>query len=106
MLYRRPWELQPGTYKMKLTINLSTRIYIDKKRLRIISGLFIIVLLALLGIEVKNISGKISEINRIKGEIASLEIKDRTASIAISESDYKKVLARVGFANAIIAQKN
>jgi type IV pilus assembly protein PilN len=90
---------------MRLTINLSTRVYIDKKKLRIFSVLIIIAILALLGFEVRSISGKIDEINRFKREIAVLDNKAKESHRTVSESDYKSILARVGFANSIIVKK-
>lgn len=91
---------------MRLTINLATRIYINKRRLNffIIAAFALMVLLLL--VNVRNIATAFGNVQRLNHGIAILEGKTRkVASEAVPDKEYQAILARIKFANGLIEQK-
>lgn len=91
---------------MRLTINLATRIYINKRRLNFFIVAAFAVLILLLLVNVRNIATDLGDIQRLNHGIAILEGKTKKAtSEAVPEKEYQALLARIKFANVLIEQK-
>jgi len=91
---------------MLLTINLATRIYINKRRLNIFIAVTLILLTLILLFNVREVVKGYGEKRRLTHGIAVLEGKSKDAkSSAVSEKEYQALLGRIKFANVIIEQK-
>jgi type IV pilus assembly protein PilN len=91
---------------MRLTINLATRIYINKRRLNffIVAAFALLVLLLL--VNVGNIATDFGDIQRLNDGIDILEGKTKKATGAtVPDKEYQALLARIKFANGLIEQK-
>jgi type IV pilus assembly protein PilN len=90
---------------MRLTINLSTRTYINARQLNLVLLVLILLLTGFLFVNVLGISSKAGEIARIRGEMDSLDRKSGTDRRPVPEQDYKRVMTQIRFANEIINKK-
>jgi len=92
---------------MRLTINLATRIYINKRQLNLFIGGALLILLILLLFNTRNIAADLGEIGRLNSGITLLEGKSKSSkSAAVPEKEYQALLERIRFANRIIEQKS
>jgi type IV pilus assembly protein PilN len=91
---------------MRLTINLATRIYLNMRRLNLIVAAALAVLGILLLLNLYLIVTGVRDKERLKGEIAQLEGKEKSEKSAeIPEKDYQALIGRIRFANGIIERK-
>src|SRR5512136_3004636 len=91
---------------MRLTINLATRIYINMRRLNFFLAAVFVLLILLLLVIVRNIATDFGEIRQLNHGITILEGKTKKAtSEAVPDKEYQAILARIKFANGLIAQK-
>ena len=92
---------------MRLTINLATRIYINKRQLNLFIGGALLILVILLLFNARNIAADLGEVGRLNSGIALLEGKSKSAkSAAVPEKEYQALLERIKFANGIIERKS
>jgi type IV pilus assembly protein PilN len=89
---------------MRLTINLATRVYINAKRLNISIAIALTLLVLLLAFNISTIATGFGELSRLQKETAALETV-KGAKSAVPEKEYQALLARIKFANDIIAKK-
>lgn len=90
---------------MRLTINLSTRTYINARQLNLVLLGCFLVLMGFLFMNVLGISSKVGEIARIKGEMDSHDRKSGTDRRPVADQDYQRIMAQIRFANEIINKK-
>jgi type IV pilus assembly protein PilN len=91
---------------MRLTTNLATRIYIDKRRVNVFIFAAFALLVLLLLVNVRDIATEFGDIQRLNHGIAILEGKTKKAtSDAVPDKEYQVLLARIKFANGLIEQK-
>lgn len=90
---------------MRFEINLATKIYLNTRRLRLCMAAALLLLAALLAHNVRNSAARAGEMKRLTNEIAALDDRFKAESKGIPEKDYNAMLARIGFANAVIEKK-
>jgi len=91
---------------MRLTINLATRIYIDKRRVNVFIFAAVTLLILLLLVNVRSIATDFGDIQRLKHGIAIFEGKTKkTTSDVVPDKEYQALLARIKFANGLIETK-
>lgn len=89
---------------MRLTINLATRTYVNRKKLNLLlggAGTFLVLILILLG---NTAFSTIAESIRLEKEIRPLDEKF-SGDAGVSEKDYRRLLSDIAFANALIDKK-
>ncbi len=91
---------------MRLSINLATRTYLNSRQLNLIFALTFFVLIVLLFMNVRQIFNDIGEENRIKGEIAAMDLKAGITRKQIPDQDYQRLVSHILFANNVIALKS
>lgn len=90
---------------MRFEINLATKIYLNTRRLRLCTAAALLLLAALLFYNVRNIGARAEEMKRLTNEMAAMEDRFKVESKGIPEKEYNALLARIGFANAVIEKK-
>jgi type IV pilus assembly protein PilN len=91
---------------MRLTINLATRIYINKRRLNFFIVAAFALMILLLLVNVRNIATEFGDIQRLNHGIATFEGKaKKSTSEAVPDKEYQALLTRIKFANGLIEQK-
>jgi len=90
---------------MEFKINLATRIYINKKKLKSYTALAVVLLVAALFLIIGNIADRAGEIKRYGREIAVLDQRSKAVTNGVSEKDYNALLPRIAFANSVIDKK-
>jgi type IV pilus assembly protein PilN len=90
---------------MVFKINLATRIYLNTRLLTLSIGAAVVVLLSLLAANCVTFAKNAAEMKTLSGQIAALDAKFANASQGVSEHQYRDLLARVNFANAVIEKK-
>ncbi len=90
---------------MQFKINLATRTYINKKKLDTALTAAMIILLFLLLVQAKISVYNAGEMSRLNSMQTSEEAQSKKKRLDFSESDYKKLLADIKFANGIIERK-
>lgn len=92
---------------MKLTINLATRIYINKGSLNLFIGGAIAILILLILLNARAIAVGLAEKGRLEHGIGILEGKSRSAKGAsVPEKEYNSLLEHIKFANGVIERKS
>jgi type IV pilus assembly protein PilN len=92
---------------MRLTINLATRIYINKRRLNFFIACAFIILTLLLLVNGRKIAAGFGDKGRLDQGIKVLEGKAReTKTSPVPEKEYQALLSSIKFANGIIEQKS
>lgn len=87
------------------TINLATRVYIDKRLLRFCTGAAAILLAGFLVLVVQNVMRNSAEMKDLEKQITVMDEKIRTANRGFSEKNYNTLVERINFANSVIEKK-
>lgn len=90
---------------MRFTINLATRTYLDHRKVNLVIGGIIGLLLVLLVWNLFRFSSNFGELSRLKADIASMEGRLNSRPAGVSEAEYKRLLSSITFYNGIITQK-
>ncbi|MSM38074.1 MAG: fimbrial protein [Geobacter sp.] len=91
---------------MRLTINLSTRTYINHGQLNLALSLVFLVLFGILTLNILGISSRAGEASRISGELTAMQKKTAVSSgPAFTEPDYQRLMSHIHFANSVISRK-
>lgn len=90
---------------MRLTINLATKIYLNRRQLNLAFALVIALLLLILLINVKNIATNIGETSRVGKELQALEQKSGSTGRKVTEAEYQNLVKHITFANGVIYRK-
>lgn len=90
---------------MLFKINLATRQYINTRQLNLGIGALFILLICLLLLAIRAVATNSGEMERISRELAQLQQTLGTAK-AVPDKEYQALLARIQFANGIIATKS
>lgn len=91
---------------MQFNLNLATRSYVNLRQLNLAFYILIGLLLLWLAFDVKGIASNIGESQRLQQQIAAMDSKLKGEAKGIPPKEYEAVLAKIGFANAIIDRKN
>jgi type IV pilus assembly protein PilN len=91
---------------MRFTINLTTRTYLNYRRINQVVVTGIVLLLALLAWNVSRVSSGLGELHRFRAESAEFESRLSGRPAGVSENDYNKMLASIRFFNAVIERKS
>lgn len=90
---------------MRLTINLSTRTYLNRSYLNIGFAALFIILLIFLAINIKGISTTTGETDRVGRELQDLEKKSGSKGRKVPEAEYQNLAKQISFANEVIKRK-
>lgn len=90
---------------MRLTINLATRVYVNVKRLNIFIAVALAGLTLLLLFNIRAVATGVGEMKRLQNETSAREVTAKSAKNAVSDQAYQALLARIKFANGIIAKR-
>lgn len=90
---------------MQPNINLATRVYIDTKRLNLLTALAVALLAILLFVNIRSIVSAAAETRRLEGEIGAFEGQFKASSGGVTEKEYQELLNGIRFANNAIAKK-
>lgn len=91
---------------MRFTINLATRVYLDQ---RLVSQVcFAVIALLLLALSWNTLAAfsNLGELHRLKADIATYEGRLNSRPKDIPEQEYTRMLAEIGFFNAVIQRKS
>jgi type IV pilus assembly protein PilN len=91
---------------MRFTINLTTRTYLNYRRVNQVGVTGIVLLLALLAWNVSRVSSGLGELHRFRAESAEFESRLSGRPPGVSESDYNKMLASIRYFNDVIKRKS
>jgi type IV pilus assembly protein PilN len=90
---------------MRFTINLATRTYLDHRLINRVIVASILLLTALSAWKVVSFCWNLGELERLKGDIASLEGRLAGHQAGVSEKEYNRQLSTIRFFNGVIEQK-
>lgn len=90
---------------MRLTINLSTKTYLNRSYLNMGFAALLILLLMFLVLNLKGISTTTGETDRIRTELLALEKKSGSKGRKVPEAEYQNLVKQITFANEIIKRK-
>lgn len=90
---------------MQFTINLATRTYIDRRLVSRISAVLFAVLLAAAAWNINRAAWNLGELRRLRSDIAATEQKLGARPGGVSEKEYARVMAEIGYYNGIISRK-
>jgi type IV pilus assembly protein PilN len=91
---------------MRFTINLATRTYLDHRLINRVMIASILLLTALSAWKVVSFCWNLGELERLKGDIASLEGRLSRHQAGVSEKEYNRQLTTIRFFNGIIEHKS
>ena len=90
---------------MRITINLATRTYLNQSQLNLIFGVALLLLVIMLGINIKSIATTLGETTKINNELKALNNTSGSSGRKVPESEYQELVKQIQFANAIIFRK-
>jgi type IV pilus assembly protein PilN len=90
---------------MLFKINLATRIYINTKLLKLCTLGVIVLGLFFIFLNITTISTRAGEIKSLSTRLAGMDVRLKDVGKSVSEKEYKAVLTKIDFANAIIEKK-
>ncbi len=91
---------------MRFTINLTTRTYLNYRRINQVCVAGALLLLAMLAWNVSRVSTGLGELHRFRAESAEFESRLSGRPAGVSEKDYNKMLASIRFFNTVIERKS
>lgn len=91
---------------MRFTINLTTRTYLNYRRINQVCVAGTTILLALLAWNVSRVSSGLGELHRLKAESAEFESRLSGRPAGVSENDYNRMLASIRYFNDVIERKS
>lgn len=91
---------------MRFTINLATRTYLDHRLINRVIIVTVLLLTTLSAWKVVSFCWNLGELERLKGDIASLEGRLAGRQAGVSEKDYNRQVSTIRFFNGIIEQKS
>ncbi|MBT1071435.1 PilN domain-containing protein [Pelotalea chapellei] len=91
---------------MRFTINLATRTYLDHRKVNLVIGVVISLLLVLLVWNIIKFSWNFGELRRLTADIVSIEGRLNSRPAGVSEAEYNRILASIKFFNAVIEKKS
>lgn len=90
---------------MQITLNLATRCYYNRQRVRMLLVSLLIVLLALSSIGIMRLLAYRSEATRLNAEIADFERRLSAHPAGVSPQEFASYSQRVGFFNQLLNQR-
>ena len=90
---------------MRFSINLATRIYLDRKLVQRVGALILAVLSIMLVWNVTRTAGSLGELRRLRDDITTYQNKLSSRPSGVSEKEYTRLLARISLYNEIISRK-
>lgn len=91
---------------MRYTINLSTRIFLDHRRLNRLALFMIVLLLVVTGWNVIRLASNMGEQSRLKGEVNAVRNRNGAKPGGVSDADFSSQKTRIRFYNEIIERKS
>ena len=91
---------------MKFTINLATKIYIDRIRLRLILSAATVILFLCLFLNIRTLTANNAESGRLSKDLSAQEAKFSLANKGVPEKEYQALLEKINFANSLIDKKS
>jgi type IV pilus assembly protein PilN len=91
---------------MHFSINLATRTYLDRRLVYRTGGLILAVLFIMLVYNINRTAWTYGELRRLRTDNASFQDKLNSRPSGVSEKDYNRLLASVGFFNDLVGRKS
>lgn len=91
---------------MRLSINLATRTYINKRAVSLSLVITGAVLSLILFVVMSSLLSDAGKIRRLTDDIGALDGQQRTGEKPVNQQDYKALLDQIRFANGVIDRKS
>ena len=90
---------------MRFSINLATRVYLDRRLVNRIGATVLVVLLGMLAWNITQATWSLGELRRLRADSITYENKLKSRPSGVPEKEYTSLLARIAFFNEIIGRK-
>ncbi|MRR07361.1 MAG: fimbrial protein [Deltaproteobacteria bacterium] len=90
---------------MDLKINLSTRYFIDTRKLNVVLAAVVIMLVLVTFFCVKGVATNAGQAKQLEGELSKLQARFATSAKGVSEQEYRGIIKKISVANGILSKR-